>query len=154
MASGFKESDFAGRIIHSTQRRAPPSTTAPTSGEPLPKARKKTSTGTNSLTKAALALLQLHGFKVWRRNNAGVYDTKLQVYRAGSSTPGISDLIGYHQATGRFAAVEIKSGADTLSDKQEAFLNEVRRAGGFACVGRDIGQITREMKQFLSSLTH
>ena len=154
MASGFTEAHLKGRIISDTSRQAPPAATESPPAAVLPKARKKTSTGTGSLTKAALSLLVMYGFKVWRQNNGGVYDAKLECYRAGSSTPGISDIIGYHKATGRFAAVEIKSGADTLSDVQEDFLDEVRRAGGFACVGRDIGQIERELKQFLTSLTN
>jgi hypothetical protein len=64
--------------------------------EKLQKADKKVKlphTSANALTKHALKILDLKGFKVWRQNNGGVYDPTKKVFRANSSTPGISSLL-------------------------------------------------------------
>lgn len=118
---------------------------------PKPRAPRKPSP-TNALTKAVVQLLTLAGCKAWRQNNGAVYDPTREVFRAGSATPGISDVLGYHRATGRFVAVEIKTGTDKLSPEQTAFLAEVRRAGGFACEGRNLDQIRREFAAWCAAL--
>lgn len=92
----------------------------------------------NALTKHALRILDLKGFKVWRQNNGGVWDPGKKVFRANSSTPGISDILGFHRRTGVFIACEIKAGKDKLSNEQEMFLKSVERSGGFALVIRTI----------------
>ncbi len=93
----------------------------------------------NELTKHALRMLGMKGYHVWRQNNGGVWDPTLKVFRANSSTPGISDIIGFHKQTGRFIACEIKVGRDKLSTEQEQFLADVNRAGG---IGRVIKNMT------------
>jgi hypothetical protein len=118
--------------------------------ENLKSGKKKTMPGpsANDLTKSALRILKLKGFKCWRQNNAGVYDAKLEAYRAGSATPGISDILGFNRKTGLFMACEVKSGKDELSDDQEQFLEEVKQAGGIALVVRnndDIEKLNREL---------
>ncbi len=119
----------------------------------LAKAPKKGSSPTSSLTRAALATLHVNGFTAWRQNNGGVYDAKLGKHRAGSAKKGISDIIGYHETSGRFAVVEIKTGKDKLSEEQEAFLAGVGKAGGFACECRDtIDNLQRELKAWLTQL--
>lgn len=95
----------------------------------------------NTLTKHALKILDLKGYQVWRQNNGGVYDPTLKVFRANSSTPGISDIIGFHRKTGRFLACEIKAGKDRLSPEQELFLESVKKAGGVAIVIRTMDDI-------------
>lgn len=99
----------------------------------------------NTLTKHALKILDLKGFYVWRQNNGGVYDPVKKVFRANSSTPGISDIIGFHKRTGQFIACEIKAGKDRLSKSQELFLDSVKRSGGVALVVRCI----EDLEQFL-----
>lgn len=93
-------------------------------------------TNTNQLTQYALKVLRLAGYKCWRQNNGGVFDAKIGRHRSNSATPGISDIIGFRRATGKFLACEIKVGSDRLSKEQEAFLAEVVRAGGKALVVR------------------
>jgi hypothetical protein len=124
---------------------------APVTGKPKP--RRDKPSPTNSLTKAVIELLQLRGFTAWRQNNGAVYDASFGGYRAGSVIPGISDVLGYHRATGRFAAVEIKIGKDVLSPEQTAFLADVIAAGGFACEGRSLAQVDAELTTYLDSLT-
>ena len=124
-------------------------TTAPAKGKPSGPPKPSPA---NCLTKAVIQLLTLRGFHVWRQNNGGVWDPTRQMFRANSSTPGISDVLGYHLATGRIAAVEVKAGKDKLSPDQTAFLAGIQRAGGFACCGRDVGQVEAELKEYLAAL--
>jgi len=100
----------------------------------------------NALTRHALRVLDLKGFHVWRQNNGAVYDPVKKVFRRNSSTPGISDIIGFHRKTGQFIACEIKAGKDKLSPEQEVFLAGVKRAGGVALVIRAIGELEEIFK--------
>ncbi|HEU4903185.1 MAG TPA: VRR-NUC domain-containing protein [Flavisolibacter sp.] len=95
----------------------------------------------NALTKQALRILDLKGFQVWRQNNGGVYDPAKGVFRRGSATPGISDILGFHRRTGLIVAAEIKAGRDRLSEAQEEFLAAVKAAGGLALVIRTTDDI-------------
>jgi hypothetical protein len=134
--------------------RGATTTSAPASGKApaKPSTKPKGPSPANALTAAVIELLQLRGFRAWRQNNGGVWDPTRQVFRANSSTPGISDVLAYHLKTGRFAAVEIKVGSDKLSDAQTAFLSDVIAAGGFGCECRSIAQLDRELTLYLSSL--
>lgn len=126
-------------------------TAQPAAGKASTKPKKPSPT--NSLTKAVIELLQLLGCVAWRQNNGGVWDPTRQVFRAGSSTPGISDILGYHRPTGRFVAVEIKTNSDTLTDAQTAFLDQVRHAGGFAVEARSVEQVRQEFNHWRQTLT-
>lgn len=100
-------------------------------------------TSANNLTKQAIRILDLKGYNCWRQNNGGIFDPTKKVFRANSSTPGISDIIGYHRRTGQFLAVEIKSGKDKLTDEQKLFLENVEKAGGLALVIRTTDDILK-----------
>ncbi len=113
------------------------------------KQAKKGQSPANALTAAVLQLLALRGFVAWRQGNHAVYDASFGGYRAGSATPGISDVLGYCRRTGRFCAVEIKIGRDVLSDAQTAFLAQIRAAGGFAAEARSIAQLDAELAAYL-----
>lgn len=97
----------------------------------------------NALTKHALRILSLKGYHVWRQNNGGVYDPTIKKFRKNSSTPGISDIIGFHKKTGRFIACEIKAGRDRLSDEQIEFLKNVNESGGIGMVVRTIDDLEK-----------
>lgn len=103
---------------------------------------------TNSLTKEALRIFSICGFNVWRQNNGGVYDAKIKGYRANSSTPGISDILGYHKKTGKILAVEIKAGKDKLSPVQVRFLDDIKNAGGYCFVIRSTYDLTDILKEY------
>ena len=98
-------------------------------------------TTANILTTQALRILDLKGWHVWRQNNGGVWDPTKKVFRRNSSTPGISDILGFHRQTGKIIAVEIKAGKDRLSEPQKAFLDEVEKSGGVALVIRTTDDI-------------
>lgn len=100
----------------------------------------------NGLTRQALRILSLKGYHVWRQNNGGVYDAKIGGYRRNSSTPGISDIIGFHKKSGQFIAAEIKIGRDKLSPFQERFLADVKKAGGVAMVLRTMDDLEQIIK--------
>lgn len=55
--------------------------------------------------------------------------------RAGLGT-GTADLIGYVLGTGRFFALEVKTGKGRASDEQEAWLAQTNREGGYAAIAR------------------
>jgi hypothetical protein len=86
------------------------------------------------LTIETIRVLHLLGCYAWRQNNGAVYDAKIGKHRKNSSTPGISDILGYHKKSGKIVAVEIKFGKDTLSEEQEKFLQGVEKSGGYAFV--------------------
>jgi hypothetical protein len=100
-------------------------------------------TPANKLTKEAIRLLTMKGFQVWRQNNGGVFDPVKKVFRANSSTRGISDVIGFNKRTACFIACEIKVGKDILSSEQQQFLTDVERAGGIAVVVRDSNDLKK-----------
>jgi len=95
----------------------------------------------NSLTQQALTVLKLNGWHVYRNNNAGVYDPTKKVFRANSTTKGISDIIGFNKQDARFIAVEVKVGRDKLSIEQKQFLEDVNKAGGVGIECRSIDDI-------------
>lgn len=102
----------------------------------------------NNLTAQALKVLSLAGFHVWRQNNGGVYDPTKKVFRRNSSTPGISDIIGFHKKTGQFIACEIKVGKDKLSPFQERFLSDVKKAGGVSMVIKNTDELEAIIKMY------
>ena len=81
------------------------------------------------------------------RNNQGVATyADGSVVKYGIANPGGSDLIGWTtrtitpdmvgQRVAVFTAVEVKTPTGVLTDKQEHFLEVVRRAGGIGIVAR------------------
>lgn len=82
------------------------------------------------LKAAAMKVLTQAGCKVWS-NSAG----RFRGYQIGLK--GVPDIIGLHLRSGLFVAVDAKTGKDTLSTEQAAFLSSVHRAGGFAFAAWD-----------------
>ncbi len=87
-----------------------------------------------ALVKAAVEFLRFKGFVCWRQNVGAVsamHNGKTRFIRFG--VPGVSDIIGC-SPEGRFLAAEAKVGKNKPSAAQEAFLRDVREAGGIAVV--------------------
>jgi hypothetical protein len=53
-----------------------------------------------------------------------------------TSTKGVADILGTY--LGRTVDIEVKSATGRTSKFQDAFLSNVRRAGGYAIVARDV----------------
>lgn len=51
---------------------------------------------------------------------------------------GSADLIGILAPTGRILAFEIKTAKGRAAEKQQLFLELVRKRGGFACIARSV----------------
>lgn len=111
------------------------------------KKKKPAKVSANALTRQALRVLSLKGYECWRQNNGGVYDPVKKVFRRNSSTPGVSDILGYHRQTGQFLACEIKAGKDVLSSEQVRFLEGVRSSGGVALVVRSVDDLENIFKK-------
>lgn len=93
------------------------------------------------------------GFFVWRQNNVGVYDASKGVYRSGNTMRGVSDILGLHKATGKFVAVEVKVGKDSLSAYQTLFAQNIRNGGGIALVAHNFDGFKKEIDEIIEKLT-
>ena len=77
------------------------------------------------------------GHRVFR-NNIGVCQTRAGDYiRYGVCNPGGSDLIGWTKS-GKFFAIEVKTGKGKLTKEQDNFLRAVNEAGGIGVCARSI----------------
>lgn len=91
----------------------------------------------NSTTTAIITFLNYNGCVARRINTHGVYDAKNQIYRKlQGQAKGTSDIIGIQKGTGRFIAIEIKIGTDSLSPEQHGFLNDISEGGGIAMIAK------------------
>jgi hypothetical protein len=81
------------------------------------------------------------------RNNVGQFENKAGRWVRFGLCKGSSDLIGWHNKTGRFVAIEVKRPSEKVREDQQNFLDKVKAAGGIAGVARkpeDIGEIMME----------
>ncbi len=76
-------------------------------------------------TKAILDWLKAHGIFAWK------------VWQGLGSYKGVSDIIAVWPG-GRIVAIEVKSAKGVLSSDQNAFLIDIRMAGGITMVARSI----------------
>jgi len=82
-----------------------------------------------------LAYLDIQGHYCWRQNSGMMRiegKNGIRMFRAGFK--GISDIIGIHRENGRLIAIEVKKRGGKPSVHQTAFLNEIKRRGGYAKV--------------------
>ena len=74
------------------------------------------------LTDAALSVLRMRGFRVWRQNNLAVRGRKF------TGMKGMPDIIGY-RFDGRAVFCEVKTAGDRLSKDQIDFMDAAHAAG-------------------------
>lgn len=89
------------------------------------------------LTKQIISHIYKVGGYSWRANSVGIFDANKGVYRTAPKK-GVADVLGCFK--GRFIAVEVKIGRDTLSPEQEGFIANIRHVGGIAFVAKDYDQ--------------
>lgn len=99
----------------------------------------------NALTQQILYYLRLKKCKAWRNNNGGIWDPTKKIFRANSSTPGISDIAGILPG-GRALYIEVKVGKDKLSPDQVEFLDDVNKMGGLAFEARSVDDVIEKIK--------
>lgn len=102
---------------------------------------------TNETTKAIIRHLTFSGFKAWRNNTVGIWDPVKKVFRKNPhQLNGVPDIIGFSRRTGKFIAVEVKTGRDSASNAQRLFLSELSKAGGIAMMVKDYDDFVQQFK--------
>jgi hypothetical protein len=102
----------------------------------------------SAVLRDCLAFLSLMRIYAWRQNTgAGDMgaDGRKRFVRFGFS--GVSDIIGI-MPDGRFLAVECKRVGGTVSQAQQAFLDEVERRGGVAVVAYCVDDLDAAIKLY------
>jgi hypothetical protein len=94
--------------------------------------------------KAIVEYLTLIGFMVLRINS-GALRIGDRFVRFNSAR-GCSDLLVVAKPSGRLIAVEVKREGNKPTELQEAFLEEVRRAGGVALCVSSVDQLRAELR--------
>ncbi len=94
------------------------------------------------LVRAAVSFLRMRGIPAWRNNTGAAkasYAGKMRYIRY--SVPGASDVFAVLPPTGRFLAAEAKVGNNKTTPEQDAFLDNVKRAGGLAVVFHTLDEL-------------
>jgi hypothetical protein len=97
--------------------------------------RKYRDDSANALTKCIVDYITLSGGFATRINSTGVFDTRLQRYRPGTTKKGIADIMGTCQ--GISLHIEVKSGNDRQSEAQKKIQSEVELSGGLYYIARN-----------------
>jgi hypothetical protein len=75
-----------------------------------------------------------YGLTLFRNNSGKLEDKNGRWVSFGVGQPGGSDLIGWHNGTGRFVAFEVKMPGKKAKPEQRNFIAQVIAAGGIAGV--------------------
>jgi len=109
-------------------------------GKPKKKAKQSP---TNALTDAIISFVKLSGFQAYRINTMGVFDEKLGRYRTSGMQKGLPDIIAIIH--GHFVGIEVKTGADRMSEDQLKRKAEIEKSGGAFIIARNIDQCRNEL---------
>lgn len=60
---------------------------------------------------------------------------------------GVPDILGVLPPSGRLLAFEVKTLSGKLSKEQQAFIDDINAAGGFAAVVRSLDDLQEKIKQ-------
>lgn len=88
--------------------------------------------------------LTLKGFYVFKFNNGG-HKVRGGYIRTKKSSNGIADVIGV-SPDGRFVAVECKKPGGVASKEQVAFIDDVKKRGGFALIAYSLGDVIQALE--------
>ncbi|MGH2622083.1 MAG: hypothetical protein ACRDE7_00275 [Sphingobacterium sp.] len=129
--------------------------------------RSKFTGGTaNSLTKAVIAWIQLHGGQAERINTMGVYrNNKKKVtdvvgftkeigsgqWTKGTGTPGSADISA--TIKGRSVKIEIKIGKDRQSEAQKQYQAAIEKAGGVYIIVKDFDSFVEWYEGFVARIS-
>lgn len=101
----------------------------------------------NRIRNAICSWLSLYRCFAFIHDSVGIYDTKLKMFRANKNRfriKGVSDILGIWE--GKFLAIEVKAGKNTLTPHQQYFLERVNQEGGIGFVARSIADVERFLK--------
>ena len=93
----------------------------------------------NGLTKCLIDYIKFIGGYATRINTAGIWDEKLQMFRPGTTNLGTADI--HACIDGHHLSIEVKIGADKLSEYQKRTKQKVSAAGGLYVVARDLKSV-------------
>lgn len=96
-----------------------------------------------ALVKAAIEFLRLRQIMCWRNNTGVLRNPVGRPVRFGIA--GSSDILGIIPSEGQFLAAEAKMPGRKPTPVQEAFLSEVRDAGGLAIVFHDLDELEQAL---------
>lgn len=129
------------RVVNDAKRKRHPSVP----DHALPRTR-YSDKDANGLTKCVVDFVNLQpACLAWRSGNAPVFDAKIGQHRAGNVRKGVADVTAIRQ--GRAWQIEVKVGADRLSDHQKKFAAEVEAAGGIYCVATSFEGFVRRWNE-------
>jgi hypothetical protein len=114
------------------------------------------------LVRACLDWLALYRIKAWRMNNTGIFDPVKKIHRRFQGLRGVSDILGIlpqhvrlaggeEETFGNFLAIEVKKPGEKPRPEQEAFLDDIRAAGGIAVCVHSLGELEEQLRPFLDS---
>lgn len=115
----------------------------------------------SDLVRACLDWLALHRIKAWRMNNTGIFDPVKKVHRRFHGLRGVSDILGIlpravrlregdEQLLGAFLAIEVKKPGEKPRPEQEAFLLDIRDAGGIALCVHSLRELEDQLQPLLA----
>lgn len=94
----------------------------------------------HELQKSILEFLKLKNIFAWQNKTQGTFDPRIGRFRSNPHTlKGVSDILGIYK--GKFLAIEVKTEKGKATDEQLAFIHEVKRQGGWACIARSIEDV-------------
>lgn len=104
----------------------------------------------NSLTKAVMRCLELHGCHPNRIQSQGQYNPRTGQWQHGHTRKGTADINAI--VIGRHLSIEIKWGKDRLSADQKKTAESVTAAGGVYIVVRDYDTFWSWFEQYAPDL--
>jgi hypothetical protein len=112
----------------------------------------------SDLVRSCLDWLALHRIKAWRMNNTGIFDPVKKIHRRFHGLRGVSDILGIlpraaesgEQRFGVFLAIEVKMPGEKPRPEQEAFLNDIRAAGGIALCVHSLRELEEQLQPLLA----
>jgi hypothetical protein len=90
------------------------------------------------------ALCWLPGCEAWRCNTGKRGGVRFGLQNLKKKTAGTPDLIGI--VDGVFLGVEVKMPGEWPNEDQEARLEQIRKLGGIAIVGRDVKEVIKTVQ--------
>lgn len=104
---------------------------------------------TGTTTTAIINFLNMVGFFAWRNNTGGVWNENKKVFIKNKNIKkGVPDILGMDW-NGRAIGVEVKIGADRLSEDQTLFAAEFIARSGVYIIAGHVDDVTAALRFYL-----